>query len=1047
MGSPGGVGGSTLGCPDPSGMSGKPWIREFQGASGFRNRISELLDEGVIDKDWADFMLETSLDTIGLIDSERSGKVSLPTTITEPMANSKQACSPDRQSGQEQARLPKLEPKHKIFLSHSGAQKDFVRQLCRDLEAETHLPFFDQRSSSLLKGKKFAPEIIAAAQRCHVAVIVLSEEYLTSKWPMLELVEFVKAKKSDNPELELFPLFFKITVNDLSGESFEHRWKTAWADIAKDDPDRFNLSWCTKALRELRGSNGLKFQDFQHSEVFYREAIVKEISLLLPPDLLDDTSDVIGYDRLCKITAGMFVQDISDDSKSWGTHKLGLYGMGGLGKTTMCRALCRYFHEDFYGRVCHVELGSKPPLELQKMVLTKLLRLAKEVVESITSAEVGRKCLKDNMRREPVFLVIDNITDDSTSRTEALAYLEAGFHPHSRIMITSRGEDVVQALFTDPKSTFCKAMPNLTEEEAGFIFLQRAAPQRALGTLTDEERRVLSLCLGQCCFAFDGRPIREEQYHPLALRALAVYYHEIDNMNVLSWENHLEDLDKLKHSRESSDVFGILGLQFSTFDMRKKLLFLDMALYYGTSCNSYEDCVSWLADIYEERRRAMECQLQHLKRSGIINFSPSVWGTNIMMITIHDLYKEFAEWYVSEWAGSEDMVWCVYHKLPTKCLPYALQRACASNFWPDLKRIWLQNLMCVSLPPYKVQEWRNIVVLQLHSCDSLTVLHLHGLSCLRHLELFGLQNLETFYFVDSATSDSKGSIRHIECLRPAQTTLESLQYVVLKKLISLKRLPDFSMCTLLKSFEMTECDRVLRTTPSFKRCSQLENLRMDWNSCQESLPKLNTLTSLTSLRIGSTCNMDCKGNARVLEGLGACTQLQGGLTLSSLPIRSLPGLEKLSQIRSLWLRNCRHLKEIPDVSALTQLKELNISLTMLRGIPGVDRLLKLERLICTMCDMLSTLPDLHQLPNLKFLNTQCCPKLRIIPRLPPQCLHVKDQIRLVKKTEHSSEFFCQAQFDLRSGETSVFPFMTKGMAHEMDNLHHSSSSRTPAKKV
>jgi hypothetical protein len=86
-----------------------------------------------------------------------------------------------------------------------------------------------------------------------------------------------------------------------------------------------------------------------------------------------------------QIFEGMFVQDKAGDSKSWGTHKLGLYGMGGLGKTTMCRALCRYFHEGFYGRVCHVELGSKPPLEQQKMVLTKLLRLSKEVVGSITS--------------------------------------------------------------------------------------------------------------------------------------------------------------------------------------------------------------------------------------------------------------------------------------------------------------------------------------------------------------------------------------------------------------------------------------------------------------------------------------------------------------------------------------------------------------------------------------------------------------------------------------------------------------------------------------
>ena len=95
-----------------------------------------------------------------------------------------------------------------MFLSHSGAQKDYVRQLCKDLEAETYYPFFDQRSSSLLKGKKIAPEIIAAAQQCYVAVVVLSKGYLTSKWPMLEPVEFVKAMKSgDNSELELFPLF------------------------------------------------------------------------------------------------------------------------------------------------------------------------------------------------------------------------------------------------------------------------------------------------------------------------------------------------------------------------------------------------------------------------------------------------------------------------------------------------------------------------------------------------------------------------------------------------------------------------------------------------------------------------------------------------------------------------------------------------------------------------------------------------------------------------------------------------------------------------
>lgn len=388
-------------------------------------------------------------------------------------------------------------------------------------------------------------------------------------------------------------------------------------------------------------------------------------------------------------------------------------------------------------------------------------------------------------------------------------------------------------------------------------------------------------------------------------------------------------------------------------------------------------------------------QLQYLKRSGIINFTPNLFQKD-KTITIHDLYKEFAEWYVSDWAGSEDATWCIYHKLSTKCLPYTLQKSSPSKFWPDLKRIWLQNLMCDNLPTHKVQEWRNIVVLQLHSCKKLTVLHLQGFTCLRHLELVDLENLETFHFSDSTSSDRHTSIWLTNmCLRPAPTTtLESLQYVVLEMLTSLKRLPDFSLCTSLKSFYMTECERVLEAPPSFKHCSALEKLHMDWHLCQVSLPKLNTLTSLTSLWIGTTCNLSCEGNAN-LEGLGACIQLKGLLNLHYLPIRSLPGLENLSHIRRLYLRNCQYLKEIPDVSALTELEELDISLTMLRKISGVDRLLKLKELRCMMCRMLSTIPDLHHLANLKYLNTQQCPKLQVNPRLPPQCLHDNHQPRLV----------------------------------------------------
>ena len=76
-----------------------------------------------------------------------------------------------------------LKSKHKIFLSHSGAQKDFVEYLCGELEKHHHFPFFDKRSSSLPKGDRFPELILKAAQECQMAIVVISEEYFLLKWP------------------------------------------------------------------------------------------------------------------------------------------------------------------------------------------------------------------------------------------------------------------------------------------------------------------------------------------------------------------------------------------------------------------------------------------------------------------------------------------------------------------------------------------------------------------------------------------------------------------------------------------------------------------------------------------------------------------------------------------------------------------------------------------------------------------------------------------------------------------------------------------------
>jgi hypothetical protein len=234
------------------------------------------------------------------------------------------------------------------------------------------------------------------------------------------------------------------------------------------------------------------------------------------------------------------------------------------------------------------------------------------------------------MKREPVFLAIDNVTNDESSWKEAHAYLMVGFHSESRIMITSRSKAIVQDLL--PGVEFCMPMPSLSVKEAGAIFLKSAAPMKSIFMLTEEERRIVGLCIEQCLFESDQdgsgsssdqdelrfltgehqSSLRRNSYHPLALSALGdFFYRFIGNTHILSWKDHL---DRSKHPVKDvwrcPSIMSVIGLQFNILPPSEQLLFLDIPIYT-------EDWVEWyqltyhlwiecLARLHEETPTVME---------------------------------------------------------------------------------------------------------------------------------------------------------------------------------------------------------------------------------------------------------------------------------------------------------------------------------------------------------------------------------------------------------------------------------------------------------
>jgi len=62
-------------------------------------------------------------------------------------------------------------------------------------------------------------------------------------------------------------------------------------------------------------------------------------------------------------------------SSLYGVHIIGLHGFGGIGKTTLCKAMCNDVSEECGGKVAYLELGSCNEEELFKELLQRLTNM------------------------------------------------------------------------------------------------------------------------------------------------------------------------------------------------------------------------------------------------------------------------------------------------------------------------------------------------------------------------------------------------------------------------------------------------------------------------------------------------------------------------------------------------------------------------------------------------------------------------------------------------------------------------------------------------
>lgn len=127
-----------------------------------------------------------------------------------------------------------------IFLSHAGEQKSSYACWLEDkLKENNHTVFFDE--NSLKSGNDFESIMLHAALTCRVAIIVVSPDFLTKWWTLLELFVFAARIRRRN-KLLTKKLGEKISDNDLIDMHFnlipdfydrDCKWNK-WVDVVVD---------------------------------------------------------------------------------------------------------------------------------------------------------------------------------------------------------------------------------------------------------------------------------------------------------------------------------------------------------------------------------------------------------------------------------------------------------------------------------------------------------------------------------------------------------------------------------------------------------------------------------------------------------------------------------------------------------------------------------------------------------------------------------------------------------------------------------------------
>ena len=234
---------------------------------------------------------------------------------------------------------------------------------------------------------------------------------------------------------------------------------------------------------------------------------------------------------------------------------LGMWGMGGIGKTTIVKAIYNKIGHNFEGRsfLANIrEVWEQPDgqLHLQERLL---FDICKETTIKIPNIESGKVILKDRLCHRKIFLVLDDV--NTLDQLKALCGERNWFGSGSKILITTRDMNILRGNRVDQVYVMKEMDANESLELFSWHAFKEASPRDGFVGISEN---VVEYCGGL----------------PLALEVLGSY---LFDRGAVEWNCALEKLKRIPNNQVQKKLkISYDGLN----DETEKEIFLDIACFF-----------------------------------------------------------------------------------------------------------------------------------------------------------------------------------------------------------------------------------------------------------------------------------------------------------------------------------------------------------------------------------------------------------------------------------------------------------------------------------